>query len=118
SMWLIGLGAMLFIFGMLGQGLLISIVTRSQMLATQLSAISAMLPSMLLSGFLFPVENLPLPMRLLSHVVPARFLIDLLRTVLLKGGGVAEVWTDLLGLLAFAALTVTMSSVVFKRRIA
>ncbi|MEG7807598.1 ABC transporter permease, partial [Listeria monocytogenes] len=79
------------IFGMLGQGLTISIVTRQQMLATQLAALSAMLPSMLLSGFLFPVENLPLPMRIISNIVPARYLIDLLRVVLLKGGGIADV---------------------------
>ena len=79
---------------MLGQGLLISIVTRSQMLATQLGALSAMLPSLLLSGFLFPVDNLPLPLWLLSTIVPARFLVALLRTVLLKGGGFAEIWVD------------------------
>jgi ABC-2 type transport system permease protein len=118
SLWLIAAGALLFIFGMLGQGLTISIVTRQQMLATQLAALSAMLPSMLLSGFLFPVENLPLPMRVLSTIVPARFLIDLLRTVLLKGGGLADVWTDLVGLLAFSLVTVTASSLLFKRRIA
>ncbi|MEQ1567912.1 MAG: ABC transporter permease [Myxococcota bacterium] len=116
-MWLVGLGSMLFIVGMLGQGLLISIVTRSQMLATQAAAISAMLPSMLLSGFLFPVENLPRPMWVVSHVVPARFLIELLRTVLLKGGGFADVWVDLFALTAFAILTVTVSSLVFRRRI-
>lgn len=117
-LWLVGLGALLFILGMLGQGLLISIVTRSQMLATQLGALSAMLPSLLLSGFLFPTDNLPLPMWLLSHVVPARFLVALLRSVLLKGGGLLDVWLELLALTAFAALTITASSLAFKRRIA
>jgi ABC-2 type transport system permease protein len=118
SLGWVGLGSLLFIVGMLGQGLLISIVTRSQMLATQLSALSAMLPSMLLSGFLFPVENLPTPMRLLSNIVPARFLVALLRSVLLKGGGWSEIWTELLGLLIFACLTVTASAMTFRRRIA
>ncbi|MEQ1501473.1 MAG: ABC transporter permease [Myxococcota bacterium] len=114
----IGLGSLLFILGMLGQGLLISIVTRSQMLATQLGALSAMLPSLLLSGFMFPVDNLPLPFKILSTVVPARFLVTLLRSVLLKGGGFAEVWTDLVGLALFGIVTVTASSLAFKRRIA
>jgi ABC-2 type transport system permease protein len=117
-LWLVGLGALIFILGMLGQGLLISIVTRSQMLATQLGALSAMLPSLLLSGFLFPTENLPWPMWLLSHIVPARFLVALLRTVLLKGGGFTDVWVELLALSVFAALMIVASSLVFKRRIA
>lgn len=115
---LVGLGALLFIVGMLGQGLFISITTRSQMLATQLGALSAMLPSLLLSGFLFPVDNLPLPMRVLSHLVPARYLVALLRGTLLKGDGFAVLWPDLVGLAAFGIVTITASSLAFKRRIA
>lgn len=118
SLLLVGLGSTLFIVGMLGQGLLISITTRSQMIATQLGALSAMLPSLLLSGFLFPVENLPWPLWLLSNVVPARFLVALLRGVLLKGAGPGDVWVELVGLVAFGAVTVTLSALAFKRRIA
>jgi ABC-2 type transport system permease protein len=118
SMVWVAVGSFLFIFGMLGQGLLISIVTRSQMLATQAGALSAMLPSLLLSGFLFPVDNLPRPMWLLSNVVPARYLVSLLRSVLLRGGGFAEIWTDLLGLVVFGVVMFTASSLSFQRRIA
>ena len=71
----------------------------------------------MLSGFLFPTDNLPLPLWLLSHIVPARFLVSLLRTVLLKGGGVSDVWVELLALLAFGIATLTASSLTFKRRI-
>ncbi|MEZ4236620.1 MAG: ABC transporter permease [Myxococcota bacterium] len=117
SLWLVALGSLLFIVGMLGQGLFISIVTRSQMLATQLGTLSAMLPSLLLSGFMFPVQNLPLPLWLLSHLVPARYLVALLRAVLLKGAGFTDVWLDLLGLLAFAVVTVGASAARFQRRI-
>jgi ABC-2 type transport system permease protein len=117
SLLLVGFGSMLFIVGMLGQGLFISIVTRSQMVATQLGTLSAMLPSLLLSGFLFPVQNLPLPLWLLSYVVPGRYLVALLRSVLLKGGGLADVWLDLVGLAVFAAVTVTASAARFQRRI-
>jgi ABC-2 type transport system permease protein len=88
------------------------------MLATQFGALSAMLPSLLLSGFLFPVANLPWPFRILSTIVPARFLVELLRTVLLKGGGLAEIWTDLVGLILFGMVTLTLSATLFKRRIA
>ncbi len=118
SLLLVALGSLLFIVGMLGQGLFISIATRSQMVATQLGALSAMLPSLLLSGFLFPTENLPWPMWVISNLVPARYLVSLLRTVLLKGGGLADVWVDLLGMTAFALVTLTASTLTFKRRIA
>lgn len=118
SMLLVALASVLFILGMLGQGLFISIVTRSQMLATQLAAVSAMLPSLLLSGFLFPVANLPLPMRALSHIVPGRFFVNLLRGVLLKGAGWSAHWTDVLFLAVFAVLAIAAATRAFKRRIA
>lgn len=118
SLPMLALGSLLFIFGMLGQGLFISIITRSQMLATQLGALSAMLPSLLLSGFLFPTDNLPGPLWVVSVLVPARYLVALLRSVLLKGGGFFDVWQDLVGLAAFALVTVAASTASFKRRIA
>src|SRR6266567_5285893 len=64
-----------FLVGMLGQGLLISVVTRNQLVATQAGALSALLTSMLLSGMVFPLENMPLPLQLLSRVVPARYFV-------------------------------------------
>jgi len=118
SLPLVGLASILFLVGMLGQGLLVSIVTRSQMLATQLGAVSAVLPSLLLSGFLFPVENLPWPLYWLSMIVPARFHVGLLRGALLKGSGWGDHWLDLVGLAAYAALTVGASAAAFRRRVA
>jgi len=118
SLPLVGVASILFLVGMLGQGLLISIVTRSQMLATQLGAFSAVLPSLLLSGFLFPVENLPWPLYWLSMIVPARFHVGLLRGALLKGSGWSDHWLDLLGLAAYATLTVVASAATFRRRVA
>jgi ABC-2 type transport system permease protein len=118
SLPLVGVASILFLVGMLGQGLLVSILTRSQMLATQLGAVSAVLPSLLLSGFLFPVENLPAPLYALSMVVPARFHVGLLRGALLKGSGWSDHWLDLLGLFAYATLTVVASAAAFRRRVA
>jgi ABC-2 type transport system permease protein len=118
SLLLVGVGSLLFLIGMLGQGLLVSIVTKSQMLATQLGAFSAVLPSLLLSGFLFPVANLPWPLFVVSHVIPARFLVTLMRGALLKGSGWGEHWDDVLFLALFACVTVGGSALAFKRRIA
>lgn len=118
SLALVMLASTLFLVGMLGQGLLISIVTRNQMVATQVGTLSAMLPSMLLSGFLFPLENLPPALWVASFLVPARWLIAVLRSVLLKGAGFDVVWPQLLGLVFFAVLMLGASTLRFQRRIA
>ena len=110
--------ALLFLIGMLGQGLLISVVTRNQMVATQVAAMSSMLPSLLLSGFLFPIENMPTPLRWLSRVVPARYFVSGLRGVLLRGNGIAELWPEALLLTGFASVMIGLSTLRFQRTIA
>lgn len=107
----------MFLVCVLGQGLLISMVTKSQQVAVQVGAISAILPSLLLSGFLFPIPNMPLPLRVISHAVPGRYLIVCLRGVLLQGRGFAELWPQLAGLaiLGFAIITATTRK--FRRRL-
>ncbi len=118
SLLVLGLASLLFMLGMLGQGLFISVVARNQMVATQASMLSAMLPSMLLSGFMFPIENMPWLLRVVSHIVPARYFIAVLRGVLLKGNGLAELWGEI-GLLAlFAVFMVAVSTARFQRKLA
>jgi ABC-2 type transport system permease protein len=108
----------LFLAGMLGQGLLISVLPRNQLVATQAGTLSSLLPSMLLSGMLVPIENMPLPLRALSAVVPARYLVDALRQVLLKGNGLAGIWLDLLAMAVFAAVVLAIATLRFQRRVA
>ena len=108
----------LFLVGMLGQGLLISIVAKSQMVATQMATMTSMLPSMLLSGFLFPVENMPLPLRVLSNVVPSRYFIHALRGILLRGNGFPEIEGDLIALAIFATVMFFLGTRRFKRELA
>ena len=107
----------LFLVCVLGQGLLISTVTRNQQVATQVGAVSAMLPSVLLSGFMFPVENMPWFLQALSHIVPARYMITCLRGILLQGRGMAELWPSVLGLAVLAAVLITLTTVKFRRRL-
>jgi ABC-2 type transport system permease protein len=107
-----------FVVGMLGQGLLISVVTKNQLVATQAAALSSLLPSMLLSGMVFPIENMPLPLQLLSRVVPARYLVHALRGVLLKGNGLDVLWPDLVAQVIFAVGVVALATVRFQRRLA
>jgi ABC-2 type transport system permease protein len=107
-----------FLVGMLGQGLLISVLAKNQLVATQAGALSALLPSLILSGMIFPIENMPLALRAISRVIPARYLVHGLRGLLLKGNGLAELWPDVLAQVVFAALVIALATVRFQRRLA
>lgn len=115
---LLSLLSLLFLIGMLGQGLLLSITTKSQMLSTQASIMTTMLPSMLLSGFMYPIENMPRLLQVISAVIPARYFIGALRGILLKGNGIAELWPEALCLAGFALLMLAASGAAFVRRLA
>jgi len=107
-----------FLVGMLGQGLLISVVAKNQLVATQAGALSALLPSLLLSGTMFPIENMPRILQWLSLVVPARYLVHALRGILLKGVGIDVLWPDFVAQVVFAVLVLAMATARFQRRLA
>ena len=117
SLMLLAAVIVLFLVCVLGQGLFISTVTRNQQVATQVGAVSAMLPSVLLSGFMFPVENMPWFLQALSHIVPARYMITCLRGILLQGRGLAELWPSVLGLAVLATVLITLTTIKFRRRL-
>lgn len=109
---------LVFLVGMLGQGLFISVVARNQMVATQAGTLSSLLPSMILSGFVFPIENMPRVLQWLSSIIPARYLVHALRGIMLKGNGLAELWPDLVALAVFATLVILLATKRFRRRLA
>jgi len=80
----------LFLFGALCWGLLISAATRSQLLAYQVGIVTSFLPAFLLSGFVYAIENMPAPVQVITHIVPARYFVALLKAVFLKG---VTIWT-------------------------
>ncbi len=107
-----------FLVGMLAQGLLISVLAKNQTVATQAGALSSLLPSLLLSGMIFPLENMPLPLQALSRLVPARYLVHGLRGVLLKGNGLDALWPDLVAEAIFAVAVIALATGRFQRRLA
>jgi ABC-2 type transport system permease protein len=115
--WLF-LFSLVFLVGMLGQGLFISVIAKNQLVATQAGTLSAMLPSLLLSGMLFPIENMPLPLRIISELIPAKHLVHAMRGIMLKGSGLTDLWRDLLAMAVFSTLILTLATKRFKRRIA
>jgi ABC-2 type transport system permease protein len=118
SLGMIFFAGFLFLAGMLGQGLLISVIARNQLVATQAGALSSLLPSLILSGMIVPIENMPRILQALTTVIPARYLVHALRTLMLKGGGLSVVAMDLFALLAFAVVVLALATLRFKRRLA
>jgi len=107
----------LFLICALGQGFLISVVTKSQQLATQIGAVSSILPALLLSGFIFPIANMPLPLRTISRVVPTRYFLPIARGLMLQGKTMTDLWAEYLGLTALALVLVTLCTRRFQRRL-
>ncbi len=98
-----------YLVGALGLGLLVSSVADSQAMAFQLGAATSMLPSILLSGFIFPIRSMPAAVRALTYAVPARYFLVVLRGVILKGAGLAPYLTDLAFLLAYALVVIGLA---------
>ena len=118
SMLLLLFEGLLFILVSLAFGILVSSRTSSQRVAMMGAMLATMLPNMLLSGFIFPVESLPWPLRLLSNIVPGRWFVEIARSIMLKGVGLDYLWQETL-VLAFMAVVLLAASVrSFKERLA
>ena len=99
SYWLLTLAALLFLFAALGMGMLISAITKSQQIAFQMSILSSLLPSFILSGLIFPIQNIPEPIQTLTLLVIPRHFVAALRGIILKGADFSAVWPSLLAML-------------------
>ena len=100
SWWLLTLATLLFLFGALGMGLMISTITHSQQMAFQLAAILTLLPSFLLSGLIFPIQSMPLFHQYFTALFIPRHFVTALRGIMLKGAAFADVWPSLAAMLA------------------
>jgi len=106
--WLFAV-TLLYLFVALGNGLYISTVANTQQVAFQLSTILTMLPTFLLSGFVFPIYNMPKAIQVVTYLVPARYYLVAIRDIMLKGVGPSAFWEQMLALAIFAAATVGLS---------
>ncbi len=109
--------AFIFVTGALSLGMLISIVTKNQLLANQLAMVLTFLPSFLLSGFVYAISNMPLVLQLITYLIPARYFMTLLKGIYLKGIGL-EILAMETGLLTlFSAAMVTLANLKFKKKL-
>ena len=105
----------LFILCMLMQGLLISVLTRNQMVASMAAMFSTFLPALLLSGFVFSLENMPTILQGIAAVLPPQYFVRALRAILLRGSGLEVIWSDVLALLAFFLVVLSVAVLRFRR---
>ena len=117
SLLLLSALSLLFLVGALAVGMLISIIAKSQLLASQLALLVTVLPAFLLSGFIFPLENMPAPIQAVSHIVVARYFVAILRGIYLKDVGLATLWPQALFLVGFAALILSVAVLKFKKKL-
>ncbi|MDD2680062.1 MAG: ABC transporter permease [Candidatus Omnitrophica bacterium] len=108
----------LFLTGALSQGILISVVARSQLMASQLATLTTMLPTVLLSGFIYPIFNMPKFIQAVTYLVPARYYIVVLRELFLKGGTMSTLWDETLFLFLFALIMFGLTVRKFKKKVA
>ncbi|MFA5038210.1 MAG: ABC transporter permease [Candidatus Omnitrophota bacterium] len=107
----------LFLTGALSQGIYISVVARSQLMASQLASLTTLIPTLLLSGFIYPIFNMPKAIQAITYLVPARYYIIILRELFLKAGGLAVMWDEMLFLLLFAVFMFTCSIKRFQKKV-
>lgn len=106
----------IFLAGALGLGLLISIAARTQLLASQVAMAATFLPTFLLSGFAFDIANMPRVLQIISHLIPARYFISILKGIYLKGTGLRILYGEALLLSAFGLLVLAAANVKFKKK--
>ena len=115
--WLVLLGVVsLFLVGALGFGLLISSLAETQQVAFQLALLTSFLPTLMLSGFIFPITSMPAFLQLVTHIVPARYFLVALRGIVLKGVGPDVFWSDLVALAVFAVAILGLASLRLRRQ--
>jgi ABC-2 type transport system permease protein len=115
SFWLMILASSIYLLVALTLGLLISSVTKSQLVANQMAVLITYLPSMLLSNFVFPIVNMPQFLQLLTRLVPATYYIDILSGIYLRDLGIAHLWPDLAVLTGMFVLLAALNVRILKR---
>jgi ABC-2 type transport system permease protein len=106
----------LFLVGALGLGLFVSSVAENQQVAFQIALLASFLPTLMLSGFIFPIASMPAALRAITVIVPARYFLVALRGILLKGVGLEIVWPQLAALGVYSSVTLLLASVRLRRQ--
>jgi ABC-2 type transport system permease protein len=117
SVLLLFVMAAIFLVGALSLGMVISIVAKNQLLANQLAMVLTFVPAFILSGLVYAISAMPLPIRLVTYLVPARYFIALLKGIYLKGVGLNVLASEAILLVIFAAAMVALANLKFRKKL-
>jgi ABC-2 type transport system permease protein len=117
SLFLLGMESVLFIITALSLGILISTISATQQTAMMISLMGLMLPVILLSGFIFPITSMPLPLQVISNIIPAKWFIIIVKGIMLKGVGLQYVWKETLVLIGMTVFFIGLSVKKYKIRL-
>ncbi len=118
SLPFLAVSCFIFLFGTLCWGILLSAVARNQLAAYQLGTVTSFLPAFLLSGFIYAIENMPLPIQLFTYVIPARYFVRILKGIFLKGVGFEILAIEVAFLIAFATFVFFIATRKLKQKVA
>jgi ABC-2 type transport system permease protein len=111
------LTTLLFLFASASLGIFISVVSDSQQIAFTLGTFISLLPSVILSGFIFPIDNMPWAVQIITNITPAKFFIVILRNIMLKGVGYESYFMQIIYLLIFAMFLLTLATIISRRKL-
>jgi ABC-2 type transport system permease protein len=117
SLLLLVLLTLLYLLNTLGLGLLVSTMVSTQQQAMMFSAFVVMVPMIYLSGLIFPIENMPRPIQIVTYAVPVRYYANVIRGVFLRGSGIAALWPDALAMLGIGLLVLGLASLRFRKNL-
>jgi ABC-2 type transport system permease protein len=117
NLFLLAFETVLFITTALSLGILISTVSNSQQTAMMLSLMGLMLPVIILSGFIFPISSMPLPLQIMSNIIPAKWFIIIIKAILLKGATINIIWKETLILIGMTVFFIAISIKKYKIRL-
>jgi len=116
SFLLLSILILIFLFVALGWGLILSTTSNTQQVAFMKALTTTMLPTFILSGFVFPIHNMPVAIQIVTYIVPARYFLEALRAIMVKGVGLSVFWEQIVALLIFGLILVLVSTVRMKKQ--
>lgn len=116
SYLLLFISTILFISASTSLGIFVSVISDTQQVAFSIATFISMLPAVILSGFIFPLESTPVAVQVLSYITPAKYYIITLRSVILRGAGISAFWEQLLLLIAYTAIFLSLANFASKKK--
>lgn len=116
SVFLLFLTTIIFLIAATSLGIFISVVSDTQQVAFTLATFVSLLPSLILSGFIFPIDSMPYLVRLITNITPVKFFLKILRAIMLRGVGIEAFWDQIIYLGIFTSILIVLGSVIHKKK--